>query len=316
MILQMGRAAEARPYLERTLQTVKARYETKTLSEDELYEYAGMYTWYIRSLPDDTPLSVLYDTREKQLKLFKDMRENGARTILNQSEKLNVERAVVILLLHSGRHSEAKSLMLSIQDEFEDLLKHDPNNVGWRWHLMRSKLTLALLHHKQGQENDRNRELEEAIALMQKPDGGSWGGTTDIGRRINRLKAYRLYEEDSLNAALALLTKAQTDITDRRKGHLTPRLKYTLASFKSFKAELLNQDGRSSEAQIEQKEVIELLSEKDSHSITEQKLLLSAYVDLQQTDEEAALRTKLETRGVALDSKMKLINSVKVSANC
>jgi len=101
MILQLGRAAEARPYLERTLRAVEEQYETKNLNEEELYEYAGMYTWYIRAL-----ISFLYETRQKQLDLFKDMKESGARSIPNQSEKLNVERAVVILLLHSGRDEE------------------------------------------------------------------------------------------------------------------------------------------------------------------------------------------------------------------
>jgi len=125
--------------------------------------------------------------------------------------------------------------------------------------------------------------------------------TTDIGRRINRLKAYRLYDEHSLDAALELLTSAQTEIIDRRKGDLTPRLKYTLASFKNFKAELLNQEGRYSEAQSEQRGVIEFLSEKDNYSITEQKLLLSAYMDLKLAEEERTLRNKLKTRGVALD---------------
>jgi len=218
MILQMGHADEARPYLKRTLEAVKTHQETTTLSEDELYEYAGMYTWYIRSLPDDTPISELYDTRQKQLQLFRDMRENGARTILNTSETLNVERAVVILLLQSGRTSEAESLMRSIQDEFKELIAHDPNNVGWRWHLMRSKLTLGLLHHDNGHKNDRNREISETIALAQKADGGTWGYTTDIGRRLHRLKAYRLYDEKSLEAALELLDTVQTEIIDRRKG--------------------------------------------------------------------------------------------------
>jgi len=303
MILQSGRPDEARPYIERTLQAVKEQEESKSLTEDELYEYSNMYTWYIRALPDDTPISFLYETRQKQLNLFKNMRASGARTILNQAEKLNVERAVVILLLHSGRDAEAKQLMLSIQDEFKELLEHDSNNVGWRRHLMRSKLTLALLHDKYGEANDRNRELAEVIELTKKPDGDTWGLTTDIDRRMNRLKAYQAFDEVSLEAALEILETAEKKIIDYRQGKLNPRVRYTLASLKSFRAELLNREARTKDSQVIQQEVLDLLLEKDSFSMAEQKLLLSAYADLNMTDDEDELRSKLKARGVALEDE-------------
>ena len=301
MILQQGRTAEARPYLERTLRSVETYYEANSLNEDRLYEYAGMYTWYIRSLPDDTPISLVHDTRQKQLNLFQDMRENGARTILNQSETLNVQRAVVILLLHSGRDDEAKTLMHSIQEEFKTLLEHDPNNVGWRRHLMRSKLTLALLHDKYGRENARNQELDEVIELTKKENGETWGLTTDIDRRMNRLKAYRLYDEGSTDAALQHLEKAEQKIIDYRQGNLNPRVRYTLASLKSFEAELLTKENRIDDVQNRQRRVLELLLEKNSFSIAEQKLLLSAYVDLKMEDEARELREKMIARGVMLE---------------
>jgi len=257
----------------------------------------------ILGLPDDTPISFLYETRQKQLNLFKNMRASGARTILNQAEKLNVERAVVILLLHSGRDAEAKQLMLSIQDEFKELLEHDSNNVGWRRHLMRSKLTLALLHDKYGEANDRNRELAEVIELTKKPDGDTWGLTTDIDRRMNRLKAYQAFDEVSLEAALEILETAEKKIIDYRQGKLNPRVRYTLASLKSFRAELLNREARTKDSQVIQQEVLDLLLEKDSFSMAEQKLLLSAYADLNMTDDEDELRSKLKARGVALEDE-------------
>lgn len=301
MILQQGRAAEARPYIERTLLAVEARYEANELNEDQLYEYANMYTWYIRSLPDDTPLSFLFETRAKQLTLYEDMRASGARTISNQSEKLNVERAVVILLLYAGRDTEAEALMLNIQSEFSALLDHDPENVGWRRHLMRSKLTLGLLYDKKGQKNDRNRELEEALKLGEKPNGEKWGLTTDIDRRMNRLKAYRLFEEDSLDTAMQSLATDQKKITDYWKGNYNPRVRYNLASYKNFEAELLTKEGRTKEAKTAQRRVLELLSEKDSYTIAEQILRLKAFEDLEMVDEERLLRAKLENRGLVLD---------------
>lgn len=300
MILQQGRAAEARPYIERTLRAVEAQYLSDKLNEEQLYEYAGMYTWYIRSLPDDTPLSFLFETREKQLKLFDEMRESGARTISNQSEKLNVQRAVVILLLHSGRDDEAERLMSDIQSGFEELLEYDSENVGWRRHLMRSKLTLGLLHHKRGQKNDRNRELDEVLKLWEKPNGEKWGLTSDIDRRMNRLKAYRLFDDESLEAALDALEMGQKKLTDYWKGNYNPRVRYNLASYKSFEAELLTKEGRMDDAQTAQRRVLELLSAKDSYSMAEQVLRLKAFSDLGMVDEDRDLRIKLEARGLVL----------------
>ena len=301
MILQLGRASEARPYLERTLKTVQQQYDADLLSEERLYEYAGMYTWYIRSLPDSTPISFLYETRQKQLKLFEDMRINGARTILNQAEKLNVQRAIVILLLASGRDAEAETLMHSIQNEFEDLLDYDPENVGWRRHLIRSKLTLGLLYDKYDRPIDRNRELTEAIKLSEKSNGETWGLTSDIDRRMNRLKAYRAYEDVSLDAAIQILTAAQTRIEDQWQGNYRPRVRYNLASLKSFQAELLTRKNRLKEAQTLQRGVLELLAGKDTYSMAEQRLQLSAYSDLAMIEEEYELKEKLEARGFSLN---------------
>jgi len=43
-----------------------------------------------------------------------------------------------------------------------------------------------------------------------------------------------------------------------------------------------------------------MLKGKDSYSIAEQKLLLSAYKDLGKTEQETTLAAKLKARGVAL----------------
>ena len=300
MLLQMGRSNEARPYLQNALRAIEYQYENRDLNEDELYEYANTYTWYIRTLPDNTPISFLYDTRQKQLQLFEDMREHGARSILNQSEKLNVERAVVILLLQSGRDDEALALMQSIQNEFTELLEHDSENVGWRRHLMRSKLTLGLLHHKYERINERNKQIDETIKLGLKPNGEKWGLTSDIDRRMNRLKAYRFYDDGKLEEALEVLNLAEKDIVDRWKGEYRPRVRYNLASLKSFKAELLKKTGRTSEANAYQAEVLDLLKNKDSYSVAEQNLKHAAYSDLGRIKKAADMRSKLEARGVAI----------------
>ena len=301
MILQLGRAAEARPYLERTLSAVEQQYQANRLDESKLYEYAVLYTWYIRCLPDDTPISFLQDTRQKQLSLFKDMLAKGARPIPNQSEKLNVERAVVGLLLHSGKDAEAQNLMQSIQAEFKDLLEYDPENVGWRRHLMRSKLTLAVLHHKYGRKNDRNRELDETLELGKKSTGELWGLTSDIDRRISRLEAYRLIDDVSLDAALESLTEDATKIEDRWKGDYRPRVRFNLSSLKSFKAELLSKNGRLAEAQTEQRNVLALLADKDSFTMAEQRLRLQAFTDLNRVEDALTLKRKLEARGFAFE---------------
>jgi tetratricopeptide (TPR) repeat protein len=301
MLLQMGRANDARPYIERTLRIYEEEYNKESLNEERLYGYVNTYTWYIRTLPDDTPISFLYDTRQKQLNLFDDMRQKGARTILNQAEKLNVERAVVILLLQSGRDDEAEALMYSVQKAFKTLLKHDPNNVGWRRHLMRSKLTLALLHHKYGRLNERNSLIDETLKLGEKPNGEKWGLTTDIDRRLNRLTAYRLFDEGKPQQAFNVLNLAQKKIEDHWKGDYNPRVKYTLASLKSFKAELLKKTGRVDEANTEHDNILNLLSGKDSYSVAEQKLQYEAYTELGQVDKAMDLQTKLRARGVALD---------------
>ena len=297
MILQSGQAAQARPYFERTLRAVEEQYRSRTLKEEELYEYTGAYSWYIRSLPDDTTLSFLYETHQKQLMLFQEMQASGARSILNQAEKLNIERAVVKLLLNTGKDTEAKDLMLSIQNEFETLLEYDFENVGWRRHLMRSKLTMARLHNKNGLINERNRELQEVLKLWEKSDGEKWGLTTDIVLGIDCLNARRLYDEVSLAAALKDLARAEKAIKDYRKDKIRPRDKYNIATLNSLKAELLAKQGRMDEAQSTQRYVLSLLSGKDSYTMAEQKLQLLAYTDLKLTDEERTLRDKLETRG-------------------
>lgn len=259
------------------------------------------YTWYLRTLPDDTPISFLYETRQKQLNLFEDMREKGARTIRNKSETLNVQRAVVILLLQSGRDDEAKALMHTIQEEFEELLKHDPENVGWRRHLMRSKLTLALQHHKYGRKNERNRLLDETKELAKKPNGELWGLTTDIDRRMNRLKAYRHFDDGKFDQAMNVLNLAEKDIVDRWKGEYNPRVKYTLSSLKNFKAQLLKKNGRVEEANAYHQEILDLLSGKDSYSVAEQTLQYEAHTELGQTDKALELEAKLKARGATLE---------------
>ena len=143
----------------------------RDLTENEQYDYVNLYTWYIRSLPDDTPLSFLYDTRRNQIQLLNQMHEKGTRSIKNQSETLNLERAVVQLLLNMGRDAEAERMMASIQENFAKLLVHDPENVGWRRHLVRSKLTLARLRNKQGNIDKRNQLLEDVQILQRKPNG-------------------------------------------------------------------------------------------------------------------------------------------------
>jgi len=247
MLLQMGRSNEARPYLQNALRAIEYQYENRDLNEDELYEYANTYTWYIRTLPDNTPISFLYDTRQKQLQLFEDMRD-----------------------------------------------------VGWRRHLMRSKLTLGLLHHKYERINERNKQIDETIKLGLKPNGEKWGLTSDIDRRMNRLKAYRFYDDGKLEEALEVLNLAEKDIVDRWKGEYRPRVRYNLASLKSFKAELLKKTGRTSEANAYQAEVLDLLKNKDSYSVAEQNLKHAAYSDLGRIKKAADMRSKLEARGVAI----------------
>lgn len=301
MLLQLGQANSARPYLERTLGVFEKKYEAQELDEEKLYDYVNTYTWYLRTLPDDTPISFLYETRQKQLNLFEDMREKGARTIRNKSETLNVQRAVVILLLQSGRDDEAKALMHTIQEEFEELLKHDPENVGWRRHLMRSKLTLALQHHKYGRKNERNRLLDETKELAKKPNGELWGLTTDIDRRMNRLKAYRHFDDGKFDQAMNVLNLAEKDIVDRWKGEYNPRVKYTLSSLKNFKAQLLKKNGRVEEANAYHQEILDLLSGKDSYSVAEQTLQYEAHTELGQTDKALELEAKLKARGATLE---------------
>ena len=300
MILQSGNAAEARPYFEKTLRAVQEQNSAKNLSEEQLYEYTHIYSWYIRALPDDTHLSFLYETRLKQLELFNQMESNGARLIQNQSERLNVERAVVSLLLSMGKEDEAETLMLSIQEGYEKLLQHDSENVGWRRHLMRSKLTLARLRDKSQNEIERNKLLEDVLRLQKKPDGELWLLTTDITLGINRLNARKLYDEGSSQAAIKGLEKAEKDIRDFRKEKIRPRDKYNIASLNSLKAELLAREGRISEANKTQRYVLDLLAGKNSYTIAEQKLYLLAYISLKLTDEEMSLRKKLETRGLIL----------------
>ena len=70
---------------------------------------------------------------------------------------------------------------------------------------------------------------------------------------------------------------------------------------KSFEAELLTKENRIDDVQNRQRRVLELLLEKNSFSIAEQKLLLSAYVDLKMEDEARELREKMIARGVMLE---------------
>lgn len=300
MRLQSGKANEAKPFFERTLSAIKALNEKRTLTEDELYEYVNIYTWYIRSLPDNTPLSFLYATRQEQISLFKQMHENGARSIRNQSETLNVERAIVGLLLDSGKEVEAERLMLSIQDNFEKLLEHDLENVGWRRHLMRSKLTLAKLRNKKGNINARNQLLQDVKTLQIKPDGELWLATTDIVLGMNLLEARKLYDAGSTDIAIAGLIQDEKDIRDYRKDKIRPRDKYNIASLNNLKAELLMREGRETEARKACDKVLELLSGKNSYNITEQKMQLTAYDILGKREQSERLRNRIEGRGVIL----------------
>jgi len=117
---------------------------------------------------------------------------------------------------------------------------------------------------------------------------------------MNRLKAYRFYDEGKLDKALEILNLAERDIVDRWKGEYRPRVRYNLASLKSFKAELLNKTGRTSEANGYQSEVLDLLKNKDSYSVAEQNLKYAAYSDLGEINKAADMRAKLEARGVAI----------------
>lgn len=300
MRLQSGQANEAKPYFERTLTAIKKISAERELTEDELYEYANLYTWYIRALPDTTPLSLLYNTRQEQVSLFKIMHENGARSILNQSETLNVERAIVGLLLDTGKEVEAERLMLSNQNGYEKLLEHDPENIGWRRHLMRSKIALAKLRHKQGDIQGRNHLLEDVIQIQTKPNGDLWLVTTDIVLGMNLLKARRFYDFGSENKAFAVLTQGEKDIRDYRKDKIRPRDRYNIASLQDLRAELLLKEGRDSEAKDASRAVLDLLSGKNTYSISEQKMQLAAYNRLGEIDLSHALRAKLEARGIVL----------------
>ena len=300
MILQSGKATEARPFFERALDSVREINKNRNLSEEQLYEYSHLYSWYIRSLPDNTHLSVFYDTRQKQLELFKQIESNASRLIQNQSEKLNVERAIVILLLNMGREDEAETLMLSIQEQFKKLLQHDSENIGWRRHLMRSKLSLARLQNKNNNEIQRNQLLADVLSLQEKPDGGKWLLTTDITLGINRLNARKLYDDGFTQVAIESLAKAEKSIRDYRKDKIRPRDKYNMASLNSLKAELYEKEGRISEARKTQNYVLELLDGKDSYTIAEHKLKLRAYVSLKMRTEEMALREKFDNRGLVV----------------
>ena len=301
MILQSGRSAEARPLFEQSLRALEEQYDSRSLSEDELYEFSNIYTWYTRSLPDTIPLEFLFETREKQLALFRSLDAAAPGSLVNKAERLNIERAVVILLLNAGRDDEAEARMLSIQKEFAELLDHDPENIGWRRHLMRSKLTLARLHHKRGRINDRNRQFEQVLDLWDKPDGDKWLITTDIVLGIDRLRARRLFEETSVEAAITDLDRAEKEIRDYRKDKIRPRDKYNIAGLNNLKAELYLESGQAKQAGQTQSYVLELLSGKDSYTLAEQKLKLKAMTDLGLTDDADALRRKLTSRGVVLD---------------
>lgn len=300
ILLQSGKANEARPYFERSLEATKSLKEKRPLTEDETYDYVNLYTWYIRSLPDSTPLSFLYETRQEQIELLKQMDADGASSIRIQSEVLNIERANVQLLLNLGKEIEAESLMLSIQDKFKTLLEHDPENVGWRRHLMRSKLTLATLHDKNGNKNARNQLVQDVKKLQENPNGEEWSGTTDITLGMNRLDARKLYDEGAVEAAITSLEKAEKDIRDFRADKIRPRDKYNIASLMTLKADLLKQQGRESEARDACSEVLRLLSGKNSYSIAEQKIQLKAYDALEKIEKSETLRNKLENRGVVL----------------
>ena len=301
MILQSGKANEAKPYLERTLLAIGEENQRRDLTEEQLYEYVDSYTWYIRSLPDTTPLSFLYSTRQNQLELLEKVGDAGVRTIRNQGQILNVERAVVPLLLNMGRDDEAEALMLSIQARFEKLLEYDEENVGWRRHLMRSKLSLARLRHKTGQASERNRLLKDVMILWKKTDGTRWQATTDIVMGVDCLNAYRLFDEESLAASITDLERAEKEIRDFRQDNLRPRDKYNIANLNSVKAELLLREGRITEAKDTQLYVLNLLSSKDSFNITEQKMKLRAYHDLNMLVQEKSLETKLRDRGMVLN---------------
>ena len=167
--------------------------------------------------------------------------------------------------------------MLSIQDDFETLLVHDPENIGWRHHLMRSKLTLAELRHKNGHINERNQLLQDVKVILKKPNDEDWPTTTDIVLSMDRLEAYKLCDEGDIDTAIRSLEKAEKDIRDFRKDKIRPRDKYNIASLKNVKAELLIEQNRESEAHEEFRAVLDLLSEKSSYSINEQRIQLTAY---------------------------------------
>lgn len=301
MLLQLGKADEAKPHFEHALDATKLLETKRALTEDERYDYVNLYTWYIRSLPDSTPLSSLVKAHREQIEILKKMNENGAPTIRNRTEILNIQRAIVKLLLDMGEEAEAERLMLSIQDDLEKLLVHDPENIGWRHHLMRSKLTLAELRHKNGHVSERNQLLQDVKVIQKKANGEDWPTTTDIVLSIDRLEAHKLCDEGAIDAAIVKLEKAEKDIWDYRKDKIRPRDKHNIASLKNMKAELLIGQNRESEAHEEFRAILDLLSEKSSYSINEQKIQLTAYNRLGETEKSLYLQEKLENRGVALD---------------
>lgn len=71
-----------------------------------------------------------------------------------------------------------------------------------------------------------------------------------------------------------------------------------MASLNALRAEFLTKQGRLAEAKTANDKILSLLSGKNSYTITEQKLQLAAFLQLGDKDKAAALRTKLETRGV------------------
>lgn len=303
MLLQSGKANEAKPYFERALNATKTLQTKRSLTEDELYDYVNLYTWYIRSLPDGTPLSFLVETHNEQIVLLKQMNVKATQSIRNQTEILNVERAIVKILLDMGREIEAERLMLSIQDSFEKLLVHDPENIGWRHHLMRSKLTLAELRNKNGNIEKRNQLLQDVKTILKKNSKGEeWPTTTDIVLSMNCLEARKLYDEGDIVNAIRTLEKAEKDILDYRKDKIRPRDKYNIASLKNIKAELLIEQSQDSKAHEESLAVLNLLSDKNSYSISEQKILLAAYDRLGETEKSVHLRHKLTNRGVVLEN--------------
>ncbi len=301
MILQTGQSEAALPHIESGIKRLESIKPEMDLTEEQWFEFANGYTWYLRALPDTTPMEFLFETRDKQLGIFQSLEKNNPDAYTHRGERLNIERAIVILLLNSGRDAEAESLMRKIQAEFSEMLEHDPENIGWRRHLMRSKQTLARLHHKRGEIDHRNRELEEVLSLWEKEGGKKWLVTSDIVLSANRLRARKAFEEQSAQEAIKILVDAETEIRNYRKEKIRPLDKYNIASLNSLKASFYHAEGDEKAAQDTQKKVINLLSAKDSYTISEQLLLLRAYKYLNLTDKEADLRTLLETKGIVLD---------------